>query len=313
MLYFIEKLVKLQTTENNIKNINQAINLCISYFDDIKDKIFTYKVNNSVLISNHNALDFDVISTCHIDIVPMQNNTYNVKKNDNIIYGRGVFDMKSFVVSALCNLKKLIQNSINTKYGVIIVSNEETATKSDTKIFADKITTKIVLDSDSGNGNINSIVKNNLGAITIKLSKKDFQTINLIRNNFNKYYCDFIGDEVDILFNNKNILVELQKCMKNNTIFEVLMLNDYIKNDINDKYSILYKNIAEDKLNTKINYITSKTTTDSRFFSYNNINVINHQATGGNYHTVDEWLDYNSLLQFNEIQWEFLKRFVIDN
>ena len=309
MLDVIEKLVKLKTTENNIKEINQAINLCINYFNEVKDKIFTHTINNSILISNHNGFNFDVVSTCHIDVVPMQNNIYNIKKENNIIYGRGVFDMKSFVVSALFNLKKLIQNNINTKYAVLIVSNEETAKESDTKLFTDKITTQIILDSDSGNGNINSIVKNNLGAITIKLSQQDFQTTSLIKNNFSKYYCDFISDEVDILFDNKNILIELQKCMKNNTTFEVLMFNEYIENDINNKYSILYKNIAENKLNTKINYITSKTTTDSRFFSFKNINVINHQATGGNYHKIDEWIDYKSLLKFNKIQWEFLKMF----
>ena len=309
MLNLIEQLIKLKTTENNTNEIKLAIDLCINYFNNIKDKIFIHKINDSILISNHNGFNFDVISTCHIDVVPMQNEIYNIKKDGNIIYGRGVFDMKSFVVSALYNLKKLIQNNINTKYAILIVSNEETASESDTKLFADKITTKIVLDSDSGIGNITSIVKNNLGAITIKLSKKDLQTTNLIKNNFSKYYCDFIDNEVDILFDNKNILNELQKCMKNNTTFEVLMFNNYIENDINDKYSILYKNIAEKKLNAKINYITSKTTTDSRFFSFKNINVINHQATGGNYHKIDEWLDYDSLIKFNEIQYEFLKVF----
>lgn len=309
MLSFIEKLVKLKTTENNINEIKEAVNLCINYFNDVKDKVFIHEINNSILISNYNGLNFDIISTCHIDVVPIQNNIYNIKKENNIIYGRGVFDMKSFVVNALYNLKKLIQNNINTKYGVIIVSNEETATESDTKLWADKITTKIVLDSDSGNGNINSIIKDNLGAVTIKLSKNDLQTINLIKNNFSKYYCDFVEDEIDILFDNKNIIAELQKYMKNNTTFEVLMFNNYIENNINDKYSILYKKIAENKLNTQINYITSSTTTDSRFFSYKNVNVINHQAIGGNYHKVDEWLDCESLLQFNEIQFEFLEKF----
>ena len=52
MLDFIEKLVKLKTTENNTKEINQAINLCINYFNEVKDKIFIHKINNSILFIN---------------------------------------------------------------------------------------------------------------------------------------------------------------------------------------------------------------------------------------------------------------------
>ena len=43
-------------------------------------EIFIDKISNSILISNYSELNFDVVSTCHIDVVPIQNNIYNLKK-----------------------------------------------------------------------------------------------------------------------------------------------------------------------------------------------------------------------------------------
>ena len=312
MLDLINKLVLLNTTKNNYNNINDAINLCIDYFNDCKNIFIKKDIINgnlSILFSNYQEFNFDVLSICHIDVVPMQNNNYKLIKDNNIIYGRGVFDMKSFIVSALYNLKQIIKQQLNIKYGILIVSNEETAYESDVKYWINKLNTKVVLDADNGCGNIDSIIKENLGAITIKLSKKDKNTINLIKNNFNKFYCNIINDEIDILFNNTNIEQDLLNCMKNDTTYSIIMLNKYIENDLNNKYHILYKNILENEINKKVKYIISKNTTDSRFFSYKNITVIGNQANGGNYHKLNEWLDYNSLLQFNKIQFEFLSRF----
>ncbi|MBR2141421.1 MAG: M20/M25/M40 family metallo-hydrolase [Rickettsiales bacterium] len=312
MFDLLEKLVKYKTTEGNYKEIDDAIACCLGYFGELK--IFTVEKtidkNKSIFISNANDFNVDVLSICHMDVVPMQSNIYDVtKRNNNIICGRGVFDMKGFLVSAIHNLKKAVVQNIKTKYGVLIVSNEETATESDTKHWSNIIKTKVVLDSDSGNGDINSIVKDNLGAITIKLSKLDAETIDLIKRQFSEFYCDVVENEIDILFNDENIKENLEKCMRNDTKIDVLMFNNYIKNNINDKCQILYKNLLKELLNIDVKYITSRTTTDSRFFSGKCDSIISHQAIGGNYHSENEWLDFNSLIKFNELQFEFLKNY----
>lgn len=294
MLKLLERLVNIPTYYE--KNCKIAINECLKIFNNDINKQF-YK--NSVLLSNANCNDFDVISTCHIDVVPMQNNNYNITKKDNILYGRGVFDMKSFLVSALFNLKYIIDNNINIKYGIIIATDEETSQESETKYWSENIKTKIVLDSDSGIGDINKVVKNILGAITIK-AKCNYDK-NKIKEIFGKYYCDFVDDEIDIIFDNDDITKELEKYISN---FDILMFNKCINYNLDNKYNILYKNICEDTLHKKINYITTKNTTDSRFFD--NCIIINHQANGGNYHQPNEWLDYDSFLQFNKIQLDFL-------
>ena len=299
MFELLEKLVKISTY--NKDNCKIAINECLKIFNN-NIKIQYYK--NSVLLSNIITNNFDVVSTCHIDVVPMLSNIYNIEKKNNIIYGRGVFDMKSFLVNALFNLKYIIDNNINVKYGIIITTDEETAPESETKYWANNIKTKIVLDSDSGVGDINKIVKNILGALTIK-TKSNYNK-NEVKNMFGKYYIDFVDDEIDILINNDNKIEELKKYIKD---FDILMFNKCINYNIDNKYNILYKNICENILNNKIEYITTKNTTDSRFF--NNCIVINHQATGGDYHKNTEWLDYDSLIKFNKIQLDFLTNILI--
>ena len=296
MLSLIEELVKIPTY--NQENCKLAINKCINFFDNVVVEYY----KDSILLKNIEGFEFDVISACHIDVVPMQNNIYKLEKKNNIITGRGVFDMKSFLVSAIFNLKTIIQENINIKYGIIVSTDEETAKESDTKYWSDRIKTKLVLDSDSGIGNINDIVQNILGAITIKTNcnyDKD-----LFKKVFGKYHCDFYDDEVDILFDSEDIITNLKKYVNN---FEILMLNNCIDYDLNNNYQKKYKSVAEKILKSNINYITTSNTTDSKFF--HNIPIINHQATGGNYHKIDEWLDYDSLLKFNKIQMEFLRNF----
>jgi acetylornithine deacetylase/succinyl-diaminopimelate desuccinylase-like protein len=218
--------------------------------------------------------------------------------------------MKSFVTVALFNLKRIKKANISIKYGVLVVSDEEIGGQNGTKYWIENLNlkTKIVLDSDSCIGNIDNIVKDNLGAITIKLYGNMFDkmiTIQNIRKKFKNFYMNVVGDEIDLNFNEVEIAKILQKCM-NNTKYEILMLNNYIKNDINDKYHKLYKKICEDLLKSEITYMTGKTTNDSRYFSYKNINVISHHANGGDYHKSTEWLNFKSLLEFYNIQFKFL-------
>ncbi len=313
ILDLIERVIKIPSITGNLKTTMECFDIYKSIF--LNKKIYIREVSNngyiSILFSNVDTMSFDVLSVCHTDVV--ENIEYKMTKKDNIIYGRGVFDMKSFVIMNLLNLKELIENNINVKFGVLVVSDEETVDEYGTKYWVEKLglKSKVVLDNDSGNGNITNIIKENLGAITIKLFNKNvfdkLKTIENIKEKFGEFCCNIIdNEEIDLYFTGINIENILKKCMYKNTIYKILMLNNYIKNNINDKYHKSYKDICE-KNGLKINYITSKTTDDSRFFSYKNINVISHQANGGDFHKSTEWLDFDSLIMLKNIQLEFLK------
>ncbi len=315
ILNLIEKVIKIPSYTGNTEAIIECFNIYKNIFLDTK--IYIKEINNrgylSILFSNFDTIDLDILSVCHTDVV--ENSEYKMIKKDNIIYGRGVFDMKSFIIMNLLNLKDIIENNINVRFGVLIVCDEETIDEYGTKYWVERLDlkAKIVLDNDSGNGNINNIIKDNLGAVTIKLFNKNIfdklRTIENIKEKFGKLYCNVTNnEEIDTYFIGIDIKNIMKKCMYKNTSYEILMLNNYIKNNVNDRYHKIYKNICE-KNGLEINYITSKNTDDSRFFSYKNINVIGHQANGGDFHKSTEWLDFNSLILLKKIQLEFLKSF----
>lgn len=311
MINFIDNLVKIPSYTGNHNAIRKCFDICKSFFGDTKIFIVENEKNNhqSILFSNCGTLNFEVLSLCHMDIVP--NNEYKMIKKDNTIYGRGVFDMKSFVVSSLTNLKYLIENNINTKYGVLITSDEETGGENGTKHWIDyyNLKTDILLDSDNGNS-IDSIVAENLGAITIRLKGNQEninKTIVNIKDKFKGFYCANFRNEMDIIFPNLNIIKTIDSCMYNDVSFEVLMLNKYSKNNLEDKYHKLYRKISIEN-GIDIKYITVSTNNDARYFSDIGINVISHQATGDDNHKPTEWLDLNSFYIHNKIQRNFLIR-----
>lgn len=309
MINLIDKLVKIPSYTGNYSAIGECFKICKSFFGDTKIFIVENEKNNyqSILFSNYSTLNFEVLSLCHMDVVT--NNEYKMIQKDDIIYGRGVFDMKSFIVSNLVNLKYLIENKINTKYGVLITSDEEIGGENGTKHWIDdhNLKTKILLDSDNGY-NVESIVAENLGAITIRL-KGDQESINKtiinIKNKFKGFYCENFGNEIDIIFPNLDIIKTINSCIYGNINFEVLMLNKYSRNDLNNKYHKLYKKIALEN-GISIRYVTISTNNDARYFSDIGTNILSHQATGGDNHKPTEWLDLNSFYIHNKIQREFL-------
>lgn len=53
------------------------------------------------------------------------------------MYARGCMDMKAFVVIGLSALEKILNENISIKYGVLIVSDEETGGFDGTKYWTE--------------------------------------------------------------------------------------------------------------------------------------------------------------------------------
>ncbi len=309
MMDLIRKLVSIPSFTGNFYAIDKCIELCMNIVD--KNAYFFEKNKNgykSLLISTHNSLDFDVLSLCHIDVC--KSDKYEMVETTDKIYGRGVFDMKSFVVSNLVNFNNITNINKSLKYGILITSDEEIGGENGAKIWANegKLNIKIILDSDSGS-NLESIIETNLGAITIKLigNKIDVLDTKLkIKQKFKDFYCEDFEDEIDMNFDNIDIVDSLNDCMIGNTNFKILMLNKCTKNNVNDKFHKFYRQISQ-KNGVNIKYKTLSATNDSRYFAEKGVNVISHQSLGGNNHKNNEWLNKNDFYLFNKIQFEFLK------
>jgi acetylornithine deacetylase/succinyl-diaminopimelate desuccinylase-like protein len=275
----------------------------------IYGKEFVNSGHRSLVLSNVDGLKFDVISPGHIDVVPSK--TYEMKIDGGKIFGRGVFDMKSFVASSLINLWHVAtQSGGNIRYAVVITSDEEIGGRDGMGHLVRDLglETQLVLDSDSGK-NIHNVVQENLGAITIKLHGEEDsinRTVRNIKNKFADNHCESYGSEVDVNFASDSIETDIGDCLEPAVTFDVLMLNDYRKHNIFNRPHCLYREISE-KNGVVLEYVTSSGTNDSRyFFDCSETSIISHQASGGGNHQENEWLDVESLYRFNRIQREFL-------
>ena len=177
LIKLIEKLVKFQSYIGNQKAINDCLEFCINYFKN-KNSIYVKQVekNNikSVLISNVDTMDFDVLEVGHIDVVPVNDfEMFNPKVISNIMYGRGTGDMKGPVASAMKLFDYVMENNLKLKYGLLIVSDEEPGGFDGSMYWANELglKSKIILDGDAG-GKLNTIIYKSKACFFIKLISK---------------------------------------------------------------------------------------------------------------------------------------------
>ncbi|MFC1659082.1 M20 family metallopeptidase [Pseudomonadota bacterium] len=175
LLDLITNLVKIPSKTGNLKAMHECIDYCKNFFN--KKNVFikeTIKNNQpSVLISNVDTMNFDVLQICHIDVVPADKNMFNPTLKDGKLYGRGTQDMKVFVATGMKLLENVLNDNIDIKYGVLIVSDEETGGFDGAKYWVEdmKLRSKVVLDPDGGES-INTIVKQAKGVLIVKLISK---------------------------------------------------------------------------------------------------------------------------------------------
>lgn len=306
MLEKIEQLIKIDTTTGKFENINYSFELLKILYPNLFYKEIIQNNYKSILFSNFNNFsNFDVLAIGHLDTVAAKEELFNLKIIDNKAFARGVFDMKSFIISSLENLSKIK----NIKIGVLITSDEETDSKNGTQFWYEKLNlrSRIILDSDNGY-NLNNMIQEINGAATIKLISDDifakFEVIEKMKKIFNikevtnKFEIDFYFKNRE--FNKIDILTK-----KYNMKYSILLFYDNLKYNINNKFFQKYKNILEKNIKRSVDIISSDNITDSRFF-YDTSFIIVNQATGGDNHKDSEWLDLDSLYLFCKIQLDFL-------
>lgn len=300
MLNKIKELVQIASTSYNNFMLQEAINICKKYYQNQYTKEIIYNNVPSILFANCDSLQFDVLSVCHIDVVNTDKELFDIKADNNKIFGRGVFDMKSFIISSLENLQKIH----HIKYGVIISTDEEVGGENCTKYWNEQLGLKanIILDCDDGY-NINTIINEKYGSCTIKLLDSTENNKVFFNNVKDKLQdCELVNNnEINFYFQNT-----FNKKLFKNIQYEILLLNEYYRISPNNQYLKLYKNIVEQNIQNTAHFDYSKHVNDSRFFYKSANTIITHQATGGDNHKNTEWLDLNSLYLFNKIQLEFL-------
>lgn len=117
----LEWLINFKSISENQKETEALLNQIASKMKpNLIIKKHCFNGFSSLVISNTNDENYDVVFCVHIDVVPCEK--YQFKKKGNIIYGRGSIDMKGAVSVCMTLL-----NHLNTekKVALFITSDEE--------------------------------------------------------------------------------------------------------------------------------------------------------------------------------------------
>lgn len=175
----MEKLIKNIIDMMKIKSISGNQPEIKRVFEYVKEKYavdgvyvseWQYKGASPILLlANCEGYNFDLATIGHLDVVPAKDELFGPKIEGNLLYGRGVLDMKASV--AVCLETLLYTIGKNIKFGVLITSDEETTSNGMKALQReDFINAKIVLDTDSGD--LLHLVEKYKHPVSIELSAK---------------------------------------------------------------------------------------------------------------------------------------------
>ncbi|MDR2077848.1 MAG: M20/M25/M40 family metallo-hydrolase, partial [Rickettsiales bacterium] len=155
MLDLIARLVSIPSVTGNFEAIDTCFCVCRDFLcrsPGIHTEEIIRNGYKTIIFSNSNdgSLKFDVVSPCHIDVVPADSYKLTRDTDAGKIFGRGVFDMKSFIASSLINLKSISSEGRKIKYAAVITSDEEIGGNNGLGYLVNTLAleSRIVLDSD---------------------------------------------------------------------------------------------------------------------------------------------------------------------
>jgi acetylornithine deacetylase/succinyl-diaminopimelate desuccinylase-like protein len=117
----LKELLKYKTIKDNKEEFDKLFTyIKKTTKEDLVIKEYKFNENKCLVISNIDTTNYDIIFCTHIDIVPCS--TYDIKEDNENIYGRGTIDMKGSV--AVC-LELLNNIKTDKKIALFITSDEE--------------------------------------------------------------------------------------------------------------------------------------------------------------------------------------------
>ncbi len=149
----ILKLVKIPSISGNKKEIERIVKLVKDQLTEKGATVREFRFDGAdpvLLLSNGNGDDFDILTVGHLDVVPAQDNLFLPRIENGKIFARGALDMKAPVAANLAALTYAVDKNI--RFGVLLTTDEETTSNGIKMLMKhNKITSRIVLDTDAGN------------------------------------------------------------------------------------------------------------------------------------------------------------------
>ena len=147
-------LVKIPSVSGNMTEIKKVLTKVKEEFvnKNVFIREFAYENASPVmLLSNHEDLDFDILTIGHLDVVPAEEKMFAPILENGCIYGRGSLDMKAQISVNLASLEYVLENYPALKFGALITTDEETTSNGIRALDKhEDIRAKIVFDNDAG-------------------------------------------------------------------------------------------------------------------------------------------------------------------
>lgn len=339
----LKDLLKYKTYKENIKEFDKLFNYIKKKYSNTYIEEYVFDNNKSLVLSNTNDTNLDIIFCTHIDVVHDDDYSY-IEDIDNI-YGRGTIDMKAQVAVCLTFI-----SNINTdkKIGLFITSDEEITGNCAyqlSKIYNSKfvivpdggknfnlvieekglvqleisIKTKSAHASQPFNGE-NAIIKlievynKILEKYPLPKSSEEYITsINLskicggVSNNQVPDYASMTLDIRNIDKDNQEDIITYIKSISKNIEIKIITQGGTFNTDLKNKYVKKYIKATEKILGKKVNKVGCESTSAAIFFYEKNIPTIIMNPIGDYAHCPNEYVNKDSLIMLYNIYEEFLK------
>ncbi len=124
--------------------------------------------------------------------------------------------------------------------------------------------------------------------------------------------CDETTALLDFRLTERKTLNELEaditNCLIDGVEYKIVSSSNVVYMPQDNKYIVAYKEMAENILGKRIDFEQIGGATDSRAFFLRGSNVIMHSGSGDGMHSVNEWVDLDSVEKISKIQIAFIEK-----
>lgn len=344
IITILKQLMSYQTTDNNEKEFEKIFTYIKNQIpEELKIEEYEFSGKKSMVISNTSSKDLDIIFCTHVDVVPAEK--YECIETEKEIKGRGSFDMKGSVATAI----ELFKNLDTKKKVALFITSDEEITGNCAKQLLTIYHTKFAIVPDGGTDL--QIVKEEKGQLQLKISIKTksahasqpyngenaiLALYDIYQKLIEKYplptsFEDYKtsvnlsmikGGEalnsvaatatmyIDIRHTStdtKESILEYIKSLNKNLEIEIIHAGSLFETNLNDKNVKKYIEISKEILGQEPQIISSEATSDAIYFSDKKIPTILTNPSGGYAHAPKEYVEKESLLKMYKIWEEVLK------
>lgn len=124
---YLERLIKFRSVTGDKSESDRCAQYCADFFKkhDFYTEIIEYKGYPNVIATTTKTKKPKLFLQAHMDVVPGKDELFTLKKLDNRLVGRGVFDMKFACASFMKAIDRLGKNNSDYDFGVMLTFDEE--------------------------------------------------------------------------------------------------------------------------------------------------------------------------------------------